>query len=447
MLHAPLAPADHAFHAVWPSLRVLFPPLFVADRSTSSIEGHFMLSETYAARCLAGVELSKYVRLPVSALAAADCACFLSWPKPLSCLRCCRLHSSLIQALRASRWPAQLIQEVCAVASGVGKHSRGHFSLPPPARPLRSKPPKDLAVAIATFNPCGYQRPLDNLARTVRQFAPLPVYVLELCYSNEDPRCTPQLLGGPSQGVTIYHLRGSSVMFHKENLWQILATRIPAQYSKLAFLDGDILLGDTQAWAARTSALLEDFHILQALSCVNFQDCASTIDSACAAPSTTSQPLLVACRSIRSEPFDKGMAYPSPGYGIAVRRAWLRDVGGLVQTAVVGAGDLFMLGGLCATEHMRSSEAYHKSPFAHEDVERFLQRARVLHTRLGYVPHAGLHLFHGSRSSRQYSSRHDLMAGLQRSDLRANKAGLLEFEDPRWSSTMRKYFSQRLEDE
>ena len=145
------------------------------------------------------------------------------------------------------------------------------------------------------------------------------------------------------------------------------------------------------------------------------------------------------------KPFDASMAYPSPGYGVAVNRSWLEAVGGFVEEGVVGAGDLFLFDSLLDPAHLRNTVAYRESPFAHKAIARFQKNAKDLNTKLGFVPQEILHLYHGQRQNRQYTSRHEKMRGLTRKDLRKNYQGLWEF-DAKWSKIMLEYFTSRKED-
>ena len=436
LLH-PLKPADHAFHNTWPRIRTLYPPMFVADRSTTSIEGHDKLVKDYLGRCLKGVDLDRYMRLSINELSEIDCDCFLLWPKPKSCSKCNRRHFSIISALAASGLTKQSVIELCSVACG--KTGR-FFLIPNPPRGLRPKPPKDIAIVMATFNPVGYTRTIQNLCTAVRQFGHLPVFIVEMCYANAKPRLTIDMMGGRSSGATLIPVRSNSVMFHKENLWQIAANKISSRYTKLVFMDGDIIVDDPFVWISRVSAMLDTHNVLQPFSHIKFSEPKHFVRTVYSV-----QPLLVASSFVRQVPFDYFMAYPSPGYGIAVQRKWLNQIGGLITHAVVGAGDLMMLGSLVAPEHVKNSLAYQKSPFAHNDVERFM--TNVKKSKVGFVPHEGLHLFHGSKENRQYGSRHEIMQDLQEHDLYTNSHGVLEFRDSRWSDAMLRYFKGRREDD
>lgn len=422
LLAPPLRPADHALHTAWPALHVLTPPMFLADRTTTSIDGHEHVDD---AVCYRNVSHDSYVRIPVAALARIDCKCWTHWPWPLSCERCRVTHAALCRALRESKWSNEAIGGMTRVALGLS-YSRGMFLAPP----LIPQLPKDLAVVVATFNPCNFARPVANLLRTIDQFKGiLPVFVVELLY----PWSTSSLIA--KRGVSILRVRGASIMFQKENLWAIAEHRVPSQYTKIAFLDGDILLDNVKTWASRVSSILCEVNVIQPLSAIKFED----------PEGTTQQPLLVACSTVRETLFDPQMAYPSPGYGLALQRGWLRSVGGLIEMAVSGAGDLFTLGGLCASTYMRTTQAYKESPFAHADIERFIRNASG--ARVGYVPHEALHLYHGKRAERQYTTRHKILAGLTAKDFKRNAYGVVEYTDSVWNSHMKAYFHARREDD
>jgi hypothetical protein len=430
----PLFPADHAIQNVWSDICVLFPPMFIADRTTTSIEGHEQLSKTYSERCLQNVELKNYSSVQLSLLSTLECECWINWPDPINCKRCFR--TLLVRQFQASKWTRNQINQVTRVALGVHQF-RGCFVLPAPLRSLRPKLPQDIAIAMAFFNPCGYKRPIQNIIKCATQFSPLPVYILEL--GNKNLFLNQKLFN--TSGIRLHQVKSESVMFHKENLWMKIHDMIPKTIRKIIFLDADILLRDPLAWVSRVSAILDTYDIVQPLSVIKFQENAE-------GTRTSSQALLVASSKVRQDCFDKRFSYPSPGYGIAVQRSWLMNVGGLVQTAVVGAGDLFMLGGLLHPQIVQDSIAYKSSPFAWSDTQRFLSEAKRLQTKVSYVAQEGLHLYHGSRENRQYSTRHEDFRSLTLKDLRFNKERVLEFKHPeKWNIPMLKYFAGRKEDQ
>jgi hypothetical protein len=319
----------------------------------------------------------------------------------------------------------------------------------------------DAAIAIAYFNPCGYERPLHNIRRTVKQFEDIaPVFIIELVYGNPEVPKKSQLtdlfynskstglcLGGVNQigknGIKI--VSSKSVLFHKENLWNILSRFIPKQYSKIAFLDADIILDCPNDWYSRTSVLLDSHDIVQVMSSVKFEELPPNgcyFENAGSNSVTSNQILIAAASKIRDNVFDYHMNYPSPGYGVAVNRKWLQKIGGFVEMGLSGGGDLFCLGLLLDEQHVKKTSAYLECPYAHKDIERFLYNTKD--AKVGFVPCEGLHLFHGMRKDRQYESRYKLLSMKKFSDFSKNSDGVLECKDTR--DSLLPYFASRNED-
>ena len=92
-----------------------------------------------------------------------------------------------------------------------------------------------------------------NYHYTIKKFKlqGFPVYTLELVFSNEQPEIADAM-----------HVYGNSYMFHKELLYRILEKRIPENYTKLAFLDCDLIFSNV-SWYKQTSELLDRFDVVQ----------------------------------------------------------------------------------------------------------------------------------------------------------------------------------------
>jgi hypothetical protein len=89
---------------------------------------------------------------------------------------------------------------------------------------------KDLAVCFVYFNIAHSKRILMNYLYTVNKLkvVNIPYFTLELVYD------TPEI----SDAIRI---QSSSAAFHKERLCSVLENHIPATYTKLLFLDADIV--------------------------------------------------------------------------------------------------------------------------------------------------------------------------------------------------------------
>jgi hypothetical protein len=150
-------------------------------------------------------------------------------------------------------------------------------------------------------------------------------------------------------GATVFHVRSHSMMFHKENLWNLLAARVPSRYSKLLFLDANVLFFEPY-WYEAISRALDSHPIVQPFQAVmhTTADRSSVIRF---------NPGLVAAHATigSARVFHAGTGLkPAAGFGIAVQRSWLSDVGGFMDMAVLGGGDYLLGAALCGrniTEH------------------------------------------------------------------------------------------------
>ena len=106
----------------------------------------------------------------------------------------------------------------------------------------------DICVAFCFFNPCGYVRPLQNTVffEEKLKLAKIPYFSIEMVIGNNAP-----VLANPTLRV-----KSNSPLFYKEALWNRLEKEIPRQYTKIAFLDSDIIFSE-ENWLDKLSILLD----------------------------------------------------------------------------------------------------------------------------------------------------------------------------------------------
>ena len=104
----------------------------------------------------------------------------------------------------------------------------------------------DICVAFCYFNTCGYIRSLQNLAffETKLRLAKIPYFSAEMVIGNQPP-----MLASPT-----LRFHSKSSLFYKEALWNRLEQAIPEQYTKICFLDSDIIF-DRPDWLDEISRL------------------------------------------------------------------------------------------------------------------------------------------------------------------------------------------------
>ena len=145
-----------------------------------------------------------------------------------------------------------------------------------------------------------------------------------------------------------------------------------------------------------------------------------------------------------------GYQFGHPGYAWAATRQALEWVGGLIETAALGAGDHHMalaLVGKVGDSIPGNLTAGYKAPL-------YQWQARAMQHiagRIGYAPSTIEHGFHGPKAKRAYVDRWQILARNAfdpATDLKRNVWGVLELagNKPELARDIDRYFRSRAED-
>lgn len=246
-----------------------------------------------------------------------------------------------------------------------------------------------------------------------------PVFVLELVYEG----CTPDIQGS-------LRVSTKSYLFHKENLCRVLETKIPDSYTKLAFIDADVVFSDA-SWYEKTSELLDTYDVVQPYEQCYWWDITYT--------KTFMTRKTAVLQSGPEWDFDY-----HPGFAWCFRRDWYRNVG-FFDVAVSGGGDILSAAAWLSID---IPDTFHNLPrLMREEYRKFCQHEKP---RISYTKEIQLyHLFHGPRDKRQYNIRNEPLQidDLLWNQLEYTKEGILEWKDlQRWNPFYFKYFEGRDDD-
>lgn len=279
---------------------------------------------------------------------------------------------------------------------------------------------KDMAICLVVFNPAKTKKIIANYFAMIKELEDYPVFTLELVYEGRKPEIP-----------EAFHIVGNSVMFSKENLYRILETKIPLKYKKLAFLDTDILFSHP-SWYSTASKLLDTHDVVQL-----FDKC-HWLDSENKNTTLTRKSVLY-----MTEP-EYTWTY-HPGFAWAMRRDWYNKIG-FFDWAVSGSGDtLSTIGWLKKKfpKHFKSCPKSIKNEFS-----KFYSKPSPRITFLKDIDVK--HLYHGSRTNRQYVSRHEILdVPIDITKLiKLNTDGLYEWvEIFKWNPFFSNYFKNRNDDD
>lgn len=248
-------------------------------------------------------------------------------------------------------------------------------------------------------------------------------------------------------------LRTWDEVWHKENMINIGVQHVIRQYPKasyIAWIDTDVRFqrGD---WAIETLHQLQHHQVVQMWS--HAVDLGPNAEALATHHSFIKQYTSGApyCYGGKKASYN---THWHPGYAWAMRvEAW-HHLGGLIETAILGAGDNHMAHALVGMLDFTCDKKLHSSYFKHLNI--WAERAeRWIRRDVGFVQGTLTHYWHGKKKDRGYHDRWQILVNHQfdpDQDLKRDGQGLLQLVDRgdvrsiKFRDDIRKYFRSRNED-
>lgn len=295
----------------------------------------------------------------------------------------------------------------------------------------------DLDVVTVIANPIGW----DSRLRLYRSFeqhmldSGVRLTTVECAYGDR-----PFVLAGNSR-VNHVAVRAKSLVWVKENLVNIGMSRLRDDWRYVAWIDADICFRRAD-WAAATVDALQQYDIVQPWSdCYDLGPRGEHL-----------QVHRAFCRQwADNQPVGPGpYTFAHPGYAWAATREAMNHLGGLIETASLGAGDhhmaLALVGRVAASLPGKISAGYA------DPLYKWQARAeQFIAGNISYVPGTIEHYWHGAKDKRKYVDRwqvlirHGFNPG---TDLKRNVSGVLELASnkPGLKRDIDRYLRSRDED-
>lgn len=255
-----------------------------------------------------------------------------------------------------------------------------------------------------------------------------------------------ELKGNPR--VNHVAVRAKTLVWTKENLINIGLSRLSEGWKYVAWIDADVEFRKAN-WAAETVHALQQYEVVQPWSdCYDLgpnDDHLHHHKSFCWVHHHR-KPIVQGPKCGPGTPY----VFAHPGYCWAATRAAIEAVGGLIETASLGAADHHMAMALIKrvndTVPRGMSEGYMRHLLQWEQ--------RAMHHvagNIGYVPGTIEHQWHGAKDKRKYADRWQILTrhGFDPDhDLKRNSHGVIELagNKPELRHAMDLYFRQREED-
>jgi hypothetical protein len=281
---------------------------------------------------------------------------------------------------------------------------------------------KDMAVCFVYFNASNSKRILMNFlyVQNMMQLAQIPTFTMEV-YSNK-----PAIYKS-------FRIKSDSVLFHKERLFYLLEKQVPAKYTKLLFLDADIVF-DNPNWYDDLSKALDTYDIVHPYEKAIWLDLTYTKK-------------INECETVVKY-FSE---HCTIGYGCHVGFAWAfkrqcYNQYGFFQHCIVGSGD--SLSCMAWFEQDSSLLAYQvRSKY---EVPAYIEFCKSItySPKISYIGGNVYHLYHGTLSGRKYVDRHSIFKDVEdvRTILKEDESGLFEITDPKIAQKVKDYFKSRNDD-
>ena len=283
----------------------------------------------------------------------------------------------------------------------------------------------DLAVGLVFFNPVKSRRILMNYLYTVEKLklAKIPYYTMELVYN-----------GRNSEIADAFHVRAKSYMFHKENLCYLLEKRIPKYYTKLLFLDADVVFSDPD-WYNKLSESLDSYEVVQPFTNAIWLNLEyNTI-----------------CKTQITCVLDKDKTVNNlqgahVGFAWAFQRSYFNEVG-MFQYDILGSGD-----SVSSMLFLNNRANYHSSIQREKRItymsSLIRQHLKKRCPTITFLNGNIIHLWHGSWENRQYYEKELLLTSVNNIQklISINKDGVFEFKDLKLNDILYKYFIDRDDD-
>jgi hypothetical protein len=296
---------------------------------------------------------------------------------------------------------------------------------------------KDICIAVCFYNPLGYKNSLSNIKTVLLELEKtnIPVYIIELIYPG-------QVASLPYSNVVV---KAETVFFVKENLWNILEKHIPDRYTKIIFMDSDILCSDPK-WIDKISDKLNKCKVVHGSEILHKDIYRDNIYEKVYTTEYTRHSVVKAIKN--NHMFDFNDVHP--GFNISIDRNFYHKINGFFEEAPGTSGDTLFWA--CFTEQNPYCAGFFCAPRFKETKQKYISYKENI-TKLSSIKDIDflennwcLHLYHGSIKKRNYGEQDKFIPGLY--TITKNSYGVIEIniKHPHIKD-MRKYFESRSEDE
>ena len=253
---------------------------------------------------------------------------------------------------------------------------------------IESSPDQDLAVLAAFFNPCGYRSSVGNFRWFHQKLQRQGVKLIFAEIAFGDGPFELEDLG------PVLQVRTENVMWQRERLVNHLIGMLPGSYTKIAWVDTDIVFSN-EHWYAETSEALDSVPVVQPYRSAVWLDQQGGImfEKLGVVAAADLQPHLL------GDPIGT-----HPGFAWAARRELL-EKHGVPDFCIVGGNDIVFANAIYGIQRPEEWDPY-STPLRKKINDWSKRFNNDINGSATHVDGFAYHLWHGNRKYRQYLERH-----------------------------------------
>lgn len=306
---------------------------------------------------------------------------------------------------------------------------------PVQSRVLGNDPAK-LYVVTPIINPCRY----NSRYKLYRDFEKMVndsgaiLHTVEVAFGNR-----PHIITEKDNPRHV-QLRTSTEVWHKENMINLAIAELPVDWEYVAWIDADVSFA-RHDWVSETINQLQHYSVVQMFSVAH--DLTPDHEA-------FQRHYGFAYSYWNNLKGNKDYSNWHPGFAWAARRDAIDHLGGLIDYAILGAGDRHMAFGLIG--RMKETIPSKMSGGYAQELLLWEERAeKNIRRNVGYVPGLLLHHWHGKKRDRRYRERWEILVSNNYDpdlDLKKDWQGLWQLSDRSMElrDDIRRYFRSRNED-
>lgn len=287
-----------------------------------------------------------------------------------------------------------------------------------------------MAIVVVHFNWAKYNKPVENLFWFLRENSHLPVFGIELSLGDFETK-------GLDNWIQI-HASNDNVCFQKEALINLLVSKLPEEYTNIAWIDHDIYF-ENKNWYEEAQSALERFDVIQLFEKASWTDIRGKISN--------SKDCFIKRR--HEEIFWNGHM----GFAWAAKRkALFNNCGGLYPVCPLGGGDGAFAVAIANRDMDHGDRALALMGLLAEPnypiYKEWKQRINKNIKSIGYINGTVIHKYHGQIENRKYMERSAIIPDFKPSRDMMFYGGILKFTPGfKRQKQVLQYFLDRKEDE